>query len=262
MAGPAVRNRYDARNVHIMESVYGEGFLSPGGAEEVARVVAPLRLAGAEVLDLGCGLGGASIALARDLGAGHVTGVDVEPAVLERAASLVTGAGLDARITLREIRPGALPFAGGRFDLVYAGAVTCHVEALRPFFAEVTRVLRPGACFAGAEWFTGRDAGAFAQWDDLLRAQGLHFHFVTRDAFREALSSVGFEAASFTDRSDAMSALAARALARVRGELRETIEHTLGAGGCAALARWAASRATALGRGGIHYGHFRARRPA
>ena len=262
MGSTTVRNRYDARNVHIMESVYGEGFLSPGGAEEVARIVAPLRLARAEVLDLGCGLGGASIALARDPGAGHVTGVDIDPALLERAASLVAGAGLDARVTLRAIRPGALPFAGGRFDLVYAGAVTCHVEALRPFFAEVMRVLRPGACFTGAEWFTGRDAGAFAQWDDLLRAQGLDFHFVTRDAFREVLASAGFEAVSFTDRSDAMAALAARALARVQGEVREEIEHTLGAEGRAAFARWAASRATALGRGGIHYGHFRARRPA
>ena len=261
MTTRSVHNWYDARNIHTMESVYGAGFLSPGGAQEVAQIVAPLHVAGAEVLDLGCGLGGASIALARDHGAAHVTAVDVEPAVLARAESLVAEARLGARITLCRVRPGPLPFAGARFDLVYASAVTCHIEALPPFVEEVRRVLRPGACFTGAEWFTGRDAASFARWDDLLRARGLNFHFATQAAFREALDTAGFEPVAFTERSGAVSVLAARALERVRGELRRALESALGAEGYEAFESWTASRATALAEGGVHYGHFRASTP-
>ena len=254
-------NWYSPRNIHTMESVYGEGFLSPGGAGEVARIVAPFDIEGAEVLDIGCGLGGASIALVRDHGAAHVTGIDVEPAVLARATSLVAGAGLAERITLREVPPGPLPFERGRFDLVYASAVTCHIADLLPFFVEMRRVLRPGAHFTGGEWFSGRVAAAFSQWDDLLRERGLNFHFVTWENFRAALGAAGFEAAACTERSEAIAALAAQALTRVRGELRCALEASLGADGYASFVSWTVSRSRALGEGGIHYGHFRARNP-
>ena len=172
MASPHKHNRYSDSNIHTMESVYGTGFLSPGGAEEVAQIVADLPVEGAEVLDLGCGLGGASIALVRDHAAAHVTGVDIEPAVLARAATLVAESGLSDRVTLRETTPGPLPFENARFDVVYASAVTCHIENLPPFFAEIRRVLRRGGSFTGGEWFIGRNVSAYSQWDDMLREKG------------------------------------------------------------------------------------------
>ena len=219
MPSPHHHNRYSDSNIHTMETVYGKGFLSPGGAEEVAQVVAPFAVNGAKVLDVGCGLGGASIALVRDHRAAHVTGVDIEPAVLARAKSLVAESGLSERVTLREVPPGALPFEDERFDLVYATAVTCHIEDLPPFFAEMRRVLRPGGHFTGGEWFIGRNTAAFSQWDDMLRAKGLNFYFVTWERYREALEAAGFEAPDFKERTDAVSALCTRVLEQVRGEL-------------------------------------------
>ena len=261
MASPHQHNRYCERNIHTMESVYGEGFLSPGGAEEVAQVVAPFAVAETEVLDIGCGLGGASIALVRNHGAAHVTGVDIEPAVLARAEDLVAKSGLAERVTLCEVPPGPLPFAAERFDLVYASAVTCHIENLLPFFVEMRRVLRPGAHFTGGEWFVGRGDTAYSRWDELLRAQGLNFYFVTWEVFRNALEASGFELPTVTDRSEAISALSARALERVRGELRPELESALGTEGYEEFVSWTASRAEALGGSGVHYGHFRARNP-
>ena len=38
----------------------------------------------------------------------------------------------------------ALPFADESFDLVWIRDVLVHIESLRPAFAEVRRVLRPG----------------------------------------------------------------------------------------------------------------------
>ena len=261
MAEPHKQNCYSDSNIHTMESVFGEGFLSAGGLEDVARIAAPLEVAGAEVLDIGCGLGGASIALARDHGAAHVTGVDIEPAVLARAKDLVAKAGLAERVTLREVSPGPLPFAGNRFDLVYASAVTCHIEDLVPFFVEMRRVLRPGARFAGAEWFIGRGGDAYSQWDELLRARGLNFHFVSWEVFRDALVSAGFDTPTFADRSEAISEMSAQALERVRGELRPELESSLGSEGYEDFENWTASRAEALGEGGVLYGHFRAHNP-
>ncbi|MDH3689692.1 MAG: methyltransferase domain-containing protein, partial [Gammaproteobacteria bacterium] len=89
-----------------MQSAYGEGFLSPGGAEEVRQIMHGLSAEGRDVLDLGCGVGGASLILARELNAGRVVGVDVERQSLERAATAIKAAGLTDRITLKLIEPG------------------------------------------------------------------------------------------------------------------------------------------------------------
>ena len=261
MSSPHKHNRYSDSNILTMESVYGAGFLSPGGADEVAQIVADLPVEGAEVLDLGCGLGGASIALVRDHAAAHVTGVDIEPAVLARAAALVAESGLSDRVTLRETTPGPLPFEDARFDFVYASAVTCHIENLPPFFAEIRRVLRPGGSFTGGEWFIGRNVAAYSQWDDMLREKGLNFFFVRWEHFGDALRKAGFDAPSFKDRSDAVSALCTGILERVRGELRPELQSNLGTAGYEAFESWAESRNLAVAGGGALYRHFLARNP-
>ena len=54
--------------------IWGEGYMSPGGAAEVAALVAGLDIEGRDVLDIGCGLGGPSVDLVANHGAGRVTG--------------------------------------------------------------------------------------------------------------------------------------------------------------------------------------------
>jgi hypothetical protein len=43
-----------------LEMIWGDGFMSPGGPDEVMRIVAGHDIAGCSVLDIGCGLGGAA----------------------------------------------------------------------------------------------------------------------------------------------------------------------------------------------------------
>ena len=66
---------YDDDFVAVLEAMWGAGFLSPGGPEEVARIVEGLDLSGARVLDVGCGAGGCDLELALRHGAAEVVGV-------------------------------------------------------------------------------------------------------------------------------------------------------------------------------------------
>jgi ubiquinone/menaquinone biosynthesis C-methylase UbiE len=86
-------------------------------------------------LDGACGTGRHSRHLA-DLGH-QVTGVDLTPAMLERARSAVPEATF-IEADLREI-----PVAGESFDVVVCALALAHLDDLSPAVGELARVLRP-----------------------------------------------------------------------------------------------------------------------
>ena len=70
--------------------MWGEGSLSPGGADEVKSILAGEDLVGASVLDIGSGAGGAALLMARDYGIAKVLGIDVVPELVKRSFSVGT----------------------------------------------------------------------------------------------------------------------------------------------------------------------------
>ena len=253
-------NRYDRRNIDNMEMLYGRGFLSGGGPAEVALILDGIDLSDAEVLDLGCGLGGAMRAMVEDLLARHVTGFDVDPTNLQAAGELLDEMDQPARWELVEGEPGPLPFDDDRFDVVYVNAVSCHLEDLAGFFTGVARVLRPGGTLVGSEWLVHDNAEAFAAWDDLLRARGLTFFFVDSATFTGALGASGLVERSLRDRTEAFTDFSRESLERTDAELRDPLTTSLGDDGFEAFRRWCEVRYVALRDGGLLQCHFRAKK--
>ncbi len=263
-----VPRQYSDAVLASMQSLYGRGFLSPGGAAEVFDIVAGLAIEGREVLDLGCGLGGASALLAGELGAARVLGIDVEPDSLEQAASLVEEAGLGERVTLELVAPGLLPLPDRAFDLVFTKDVFCHLPDKSAMLAEAFRVLRPGGVFACGDWVEGDDGPetrasrpAYEDWAARLAASGLIFHFDPLAVYEAGLAAAGFDRVEVRDHSAwseqdgrrqlAQSESAAAALCRSLGE--EGYRNRV------ALTR---SRIAALAGGSLRHVHIQAFRPA
>jgi len=85
---------YDDDMIVLLEAVWGEGFMSPGGTSEVDRILNGLNLAGARALDIGCGLGGATLHIARNYDIKGIIGVDIEENLISACENLALSNGL------------------------------------------------------------------------------------------------------------------------------------------------------------------------
>ena len=108
-----------------------------------ARLAFP---AGAQVLDVGCGIGGPARVLAAEGGC-RVTGIDLTAEYVRVAEALSRRVGLGDLTAFRQASALALPFADASFDGALMMHVGMNVEDKPRLMAEVRRVLRPGALF-------------------------------------------------------------------------------------------------------------------
>jgi SAM-dependent methyltransferase len=207
---------YPDRMIAMLEAVWGEGFLSPGGPDEVARVIGDQDLTGASVLDIGCGAGGIDVALVARHGAGFVTGIDVEDPVLDHARRLIARAGLSARIGLAKVAPGPLPFPPGTFDVVFSKDSIVHIPDKHALMAEVFRVLKPGGWFLASDWLTGTDTPSPAM-AAYIAAEGLDFGMATPARYLDAMRAAGFADCATLSRNNWYRVQAREELARLEG---------------------------------------------
>jgi phosphoethanolamine N-methyltransferase len=193
------RNEYGDSVVAMLELVWGEGFMAPGGEGHVAKMVEGFEPAGWRVLDIGCGLGGPACILAGEYGA-HVVGTDLESPLIERARRRAAKRGLSDRTRFEVVTPGPLAFEDDSFDLVMSsGGVTQTVDKLG-IFRECLRVLKPGGSFSGYDWM--RSEGDYG--DDMkhwFEMEGLTYAMETPRGQEQTLWRAGFEEVSVVDGS-------------------------------------------------------------
>lgn len=109
----------------------------------------PLKLpAKARILDIGCGLGHTTRMLSNHFTDAHVTGVDLDEALLAVAAS---ENGHQANIDFKKANAANLPFDSNHFDLVFSRYLLMHVEDPVAALAEMKRVCKPGGVIMAAE---------------------------------------------------------------------------------------------------------------
>lgn len=220
---------YDDDAMRFLEALWGDGYLSPGGPEEVDRVVEGLPVAGKTILDVGCGSGGITLHLVERHGAAHATGFDVEPPVIAAARARADRRGLADKTRFVQAPPGLLPFGDGSFDIVFSKDALLHVPDKDALFAEIFRVLKPGGVFAASNWMIGHDGEPSRDMQDYIAAEGLSFAMASPARYAEAMGSAGFERVETRDRNPWYREVARRELEQLKGPLYAEVAAVVGA---------------------------------
>ena len=101
-------------------------------------------ITGERVVDVGCGAGIDSLIAAKKVGpGGRVIGVDMTPAMLEKARRAANETGL-ANVDFREGYAEALPVGEGWADVVISNGVLNLMPDKAAVLEEMSRVLKPG----------------------------------------------------------------------------------------------------------------------
>jgi ubiquinone/menaquinone biosynthesis C-methylase UbiE len=137
------------------------------------------------VLDVATGTGRVPLLLAsQPWFDGAIEGIDIAPAMLELARAKVAGAGLGARVALRQGDAGSLPWPDASFDMVTSLEALEFFPRPRRALAEMVRALRPGGALVVSKFPDG--------WARALPGKGL-----TRQGFARLLGQLGMNAPEF-----------------------------------------------------------------
>ncbi len=104
----------------------------------------PALAGGAAGLEIGCGIGGAAVRLAKERDV-HLTCLDLVAEQLELGRSLADRHGLGAQIDFTLGSSMSMPFDDSSFDFSYCIESSFHYPDNQAFLRENQRVLKPGA---------------------------------------------------------------------------------------------------------------------
>jgi ubiquinone/menaquinone biosynthesis C-methylase UbiE len=130
-----------------------EGMIAPIGAALLAQAG---YMPGERVLDLGCGGGATTLAIAEAVGPdGAALGLDIAPMLIERATQRAAVAGSSARFICADAAIATL--GEPPFDRLFSRFGSMFFEAPVAAFANIKAMLKPGARIDLAVWANPRD---------------------------------------------------------------------------------------------------------
>jgi tocopherol O-methyltransferase len=156
---------------------------------EHLATIADIRL-GLKILDVGCGIGGSSIYLAKHYQAA-ATGISISPIQVDMANQAVATGGVNAKFLLMDAE--AMKFEE-LFDVVWSVESVSHYQDIGKFFAAAAKLLQPNGTLALIDWFKKENLNQAEYKKDILPIEkGMLVELGTMQDYEKMMKSCGLE---------------------------------------------------------------------
>ena len=188
---------------HIHDGYYITGNESKGEAQEnlIKLIVEKAEIKkGSRILDVGCGVGGSSIWLAKNLGA-VTTGITISPEQVEIADNLAKGQKVSSSFYLMDAEN--MNFSE-TFDVIWAVAVMTHLQNQQSFLKLADNFLVKGGKLIIFDWML-REYSLSMQNEKDVKAvlNGMLLPALySLDVYREWLTQLGYQIIYAEDTTD------------------------------------------------------------
>lgn len=152
------------------------------------------------VLDAGCGIGGSSIWLAKNIGC-RVTGITVSAQQVEHARRNAQRHGVGHLVNFEVADFCMTAFADESFDVVWAIESSCYATDKRDFFREAYRLLRDGGTLVACDGYTTRRDFDEREWRavmDCLNGWAVP-NLASAEEFQAGMEECGFRDVQLTE---------------------------------------------------------------
>jgi phosphoethanolamine N-methyltransferase len=252
-------DEYHDNMVTLLELIWGDGYMAPGGPGNVAKMLAGLKTSGRHILDIGCGIGGPAFEMARTHGA-SVVGIDLEAPLIERAQQAASTRVLGDQCEFQTVSAGPLPFDDESFDIVVSAGAFTQTADKAGLLAESSRVLKPGGHLSCYEWMKapGEYSEDMRYW---FEVEGLTYEMETLEDFRDRFVDAGFADVRAEDATAWYRDEVRREYELIRGELYPRMVELIGQeDGDHFVENWRAM-VIVIDKDEMRQGYLRGRRP-
>jgi ubiquinone/menaquinone biosynthesis C-methylase UbiE len=165
--GETTDKNWSAERIKIAETIWGPGFITPGGPEYVLKSVQPFGMnSSMNVLDLGAGLGGPARAVA-DESKAWLTGMETSDALAFAGMRHSTDAGMSKKAPIVHADFEAIELRPNFFDRVYSREAIFTVANKERLFKMIFRALKNEGQFLFTDYLVrerGAESQAVADW--------------------------------------------------------------------------------------------------
>jgi phosphoethanolamine N-methyltransferase len=189
--------QYTLEEIRKYEAIYGRNFISPGGEATTREILGLVAFRpGMDVLDVGCGLGGAAFVIAQTFDA-RVHGIDLSRNMLHIAEARCQQAGLTHAVSfehadvLQYDRPST-------YDLVHSRDVFLHIYDKVGLLVALKRCLRPGGLLLFSDYLC-RAGAPSREFESYISSR--RYDLRSLEAYRTLLEQAGFDVLLAHDRT-------------------------------------------------------------